>query len=288
MLFLFVLQEMSEKKQRFLTVAPFKCTWNENLRFPEAGRGCIAFESFAQNDVTLVFREQVGSHNYHYKMDNSPNYTVILGSNRNRRMKIEVNGQTVVDIAGVGLCCSSSFQSYWISIYDGLISIGEGKYPLQNIFVQWLDSEPNFRAQYVGLSSWDKHVGYRNIIILPLYQHHSSLWSQIDCKEYDQENDMAFETFDVDNGDCWKGELLNYLESWDFSDVMFTVGAERKIVPAHKVILNAHGDFSTNISDDNIINLPATAYQVLHAFLEYIYSGQTKVSKMTNMFSLPS
>ncbi|KAK8965579.1 BTB/POZ domain-containing protein [Platanthera guangdongensis] len=88
---------MSEKKKRFPTVSPFKCTWNEDLRFKEAGRGCSAFEAFAQNDVTLVFREQVGSHHYHYKMDNITNYTVIFGSHRNRS----------VDAAGVGLCCSS-------------------------------------------------------------------------------------------------------------------------------------------------------------------------------------
>lgn len=271
---------MSEKKQRFLTVAPFKCTWNEDLRFREAGRGCISFEAFAQNDVTLVFREQVGSHNYHYKMDNSPNYTIILGSHRNRRLKIEVNGQTVVDIAGVGLCCSSSFQSYWISIYDGLISIGEGRYPFQNMVGQWLDTKPNFSVQYIGLSSWDKHVGYKNIIILPLTQHHASLWSQVGCKEYEVESGKEFailDILDINNDGLGKWELPNFLESWDFSDVMFIVGAERKIVPAHKVILNAYGDFSTNSSSENIINLPATTYPVLHALLEYIYSGQTKV-----------
>ncbi|KAI0514074.1 hypothetical protein KFK09_010108 [Dendrobium nobile] len=268
---------MSEKKQRFLTVAPFKCTWNEDLRFREAGRGCIAFEAFAQNDVTLVFREQVGSHNYHYKMDNSPNYTIILGSHRNRRLKIEVNGQTVVDIAGVGLCCSSSFQSYWISIYDGLISIGEGRYPFQNMVGQWLDSKPNFSVQYIGLSSWDKHVGYKNITILPLTQHHTSLWSQVGCKEYQVESGKEFAILDINNDGLGKWELPNFLESWDFSDVMFIVGAERKIVPAHNVILNAYGDFSTNSSSENVINLPATTYPVLHALLEYIYSGKTKV-----------
>ncbi|KAK8956097.1 BTB/POZ domain-containing protein [Platanthera guangdongensis] len=268
---------MSEKKKRFLTVAPFKCTWNEDLRFKEAGRGCIAFEAFAQNDVTLVFREQVGSHHYHYKMDNGPNYTVILGSHRNRRLKIEVNGKTVVDAAGVGLCCSSSFQSYWIGIYDGLISIGKGRYPFQNIVVQWLDSKPNYSVRYVGLSSWDKHVGYRNIIILPLTQHHTSLWSQIDYKDYQEESDMGSEIFDIDNDDHDKWRVSNFLESWDFSDVMFLVGVERKVVPAHKVILNAYGDFSSSSSSENIIHLPSTAYGVLFAFLEYIYSGQTQV-----------
>ncbi|PKA46206.1 BTB/POZ domain-containing protein [Apostasia shenzhenica] len=267
---------MSNKKQRFLTVAPFKCEWNEDLRFREAGRGCVAFEAFAQNDVTLVFREQVGSQQYHYKMDNSPNYTVILGSHRNRRLKIEVNGETVVDVAGIGLCCSSSFQSYWISIYDGLITIGIGKCPFQNIVFQWLDSKPNCSVQYVGLSSWDKHVGYRNIIILPLTQHLSNLWSQVGYKDFETEEDMECELLNIDDGH-FKCGLMSILEKWDFSDIVFLVGVERKAVPAHKVILNAHGDFRFSCSDNNVIHLPSTEYPILHAFLEYIYTGETRV-----------
>lgn len=266
-----------EKRRKFLTVAPFECAWREELRFREAGRGCITFEAFAQNDVTLVFREQVGSQHYHYKMDNSPNYTVILGSHKNRRLKIEVDGKTVVDVAGVGLCCASSFQSYWISVYDGLISIGNGRHPFQNIVFQWLDSHPNCTVQYVGLSSWDKHVGYRNIIVLPLTQHHASLWNHIDYKEYDDDIDAIDEANDMTDG-CETWGLLGFLESWDLSDVLFIVGTERKVVPAHKVILAASGGFSFRSSDDNIIHLPSTPYPVLHAFLEYIYTGQTQVS----------
>lgn len=264
-----------EKQKKFLTVAPFECAWQEELRFREAGRGCIAFEALAQNDVTLVFREQVGSQHYHYKMDNSPNYTIILGSHKNRRLKIEVDGKTVVDVAGIGLC-SSSFQSYWISIYDGLISIGRGRHPFQNIMFQWLDCNPNRSVQYVGLSSWDKHVGYRNINVLPLNQHHTTPWNHIDYKEYEGEID----------GDCLGDDAIdayrnwgleNFLESWDLSDVLFVVGAEEKVVPAHKVILAASGE-SPFTSDEDIIHLPSTSYPVLHAFLEYIYTGQTKVT----------
>lgn len=99
---------MEEKEKKFLTVAPFQCAWRKDLKFREAGRGCVAFDAFAHNDVTLVFRENVGSQHYHYKRDNSPHYTVILGSHRNRRLKIEVDGKTEVDVEGIGLCCSSA------------------------------------------------------------------------------------------------------------------------------------------------------------------------------------
>ncbi|CAL9106583.1 unnamed protein product [Musa textilis] len=264
-----------EKQKKFLTVAPFKCVWREELRFKEAGRGCVAFEAFAQNDVTLVFREQVGSQHYHYKMDNNPNYTIIFGSHRNRRLKIEASGKTVVDVAGVGLC-SSAFQSYWISIYDGLISIGKGKYPFQNLVFEWHDSEPNFNVQYIGLSSWDKHVGYRNISILHMPSHHNALWSHIDYKDSEGEDDEDDGLENV-NDNLGRWGLLNFLENWDLADVLFEVGTERKVVPAHKVILSATGDFYLGSTDENVIELPSTSYPVLHAFLEYIYTGRTQI-----------
>ncbi|WOL18186.1 BTB/POZ domain-containing protein [Canna indica] len=268
-----------KKQKKFLTVAPFKCVWRDELKLREPGRGCVAFEAFAQNDITLVFREQKGSQHYHYKMDNSPNYTIILGSHRNRRLKIEASGKTVVDITGVGLCLSSAFQSYWISIYDGLISIGKGKYPCQNLVFEWLDSEPKLNVQYIGLSSWDKHVGYRNISILPMPSHHNALWSHIDYKDNEGEEDEDNGLENV-NDSLGKWGLLNFLENWDLADVLFVVGSERKVVPAHKVILGAVGDFFLDSADKNVIELPSTSYSVLHALLEYIYTGQTQITDL--------
>ncbi|XVF74114.1 hypothetical protein PTKIN_Ptkin13bG0034200 [Pterospermum kingtungense] len=273
---------MEKKEKQFLTVAPFECAWRKDLKFREAGRGCVAFDAFANNDVTVVFRENVGSQHYHYKRDNSPHYTVIIGSHRNRRLKIEVDGKTVVDIAGIGLCCSSAFQSYWISFYDGLISIGKGRYPFQNLVFQWLDTNPNCNVRYVGLSSWDKHVGYRNVNILPLTQNHLLLWKQVDCGEYNggDDGDVEDEQMDYD-----KWGLENFLESWELSDMFFIVGEEERPVPAHKVILQASGNFCPSSSDGDVVQLKQVAYPVLYALLQYIYTGQTQIPE-TQLSSL--
>ncbi|KAL6861699.1 hypothetical protein ACP4OV_017399 [Aristida adscensionis] len=268
-----------EETKRSLTVAPFECAWCEDFRFGEPGRGCIAFEASAQNDVTLVFREQPGSQHYHYKMDSSRHYTVILGSHRNKRLKIEADGRTVVDVAGVGLCCSSSFQSYWVSIYDGLISIGQGKHPNKNTLFQWLDPDPNRNVQYVGLSSWDKHVGYRNISILPSAPQNSILWSQIEYAYAEREGDGEYARKELLRDDCEQKVLADFLENWDFSDAMFVVGTERMIVPAHKVVLCSSGDFPFNLADGATIELPSVSYPVLHSLLEYIYTGSTQIAE---------
>lgn len=275
---------MEKKQKKFLTVAPFECAWRDDLRFREAGRGCVAFDAFAHNDVTVVFREKTGSQHYHYKRDNSPHYTVIIGSHRNKRLNIEVDGKTVVDVTGVDLHCSSTFQSYWISIYDGLISIGKGRYPFQNLVFQWLDSNPNCSVQYVGLSSWDRHVGYRNINVLPLTQNHISLWKHIDCGDNNGTED-ADEEMEEDIGDYDNWGLENFLESWELSDVFFIVGREERAVPAHKVILAASGNFSFGSSGKDFIHLQDACYPVLHALLEYIYTGSTKVSCICDKMS---
>lgn len=269
---------MEKKQKKFLTVAPFECAWRDDLRFKEAGRGCVAFEAFAHNDVTVVFREQLGSQHYHYKRDNSPHYTVIIGSHRNRRLKIEVDGITTVDEAGLGLCCSSAFQSYWISICDGLISIGKGRYPFQNLVFQWLDTKPNCSVQYVGLSSWDKHVGYRNVNVLPLTQNHISLWKHVDYEEYKGEDDMEEDLRDeFGNFDNHQG-LGSFLENWELSDVYFIVGNEETLVPAHKVILAAVDNLDLSLLNQDFISIKDVTYPVLHAFLRFIYTGFTQVN----------
>lgn len=267
---------MTEEK-KFLTVAPFQCAWRKDLKFREAGRGCVAFDAFALNDVTVVFRENVGSQHYHYKRDNSPHYTVILGSHRNRRLRIEVDGKTVVDVEGIALCCSSTFQSYWISVYDGLISIGKGRYPFQNLVFRWLDSNPNCNVQYVGLSSWDKHVGYRNVNVLPLPQNHMLLWKHVDSGECEGKESGDEELEDEHMG-YEKWGLENFLESWELSDMFLIVGMEERPVPAHKVILQASGNFPLSSSNEDVVQLQDVTYPILHALLQYIYTGRTQVS----------
>ncbi|KAL5201989.1 hypothetical protein ABZP36_012941 [Zizania latifolia] len=279
-----------EDKKRSLTVAPFECAWDEEFRFREAGRGCITFEASAHNDVTLVFRQQLGSQHYHYKMDNSRHYTVILGSHRNKRLKIEVDGKTVVDVAGIGLCCSSSFQSYWISIYDGLISIGQGRHPNTNILFQWLDPDPNQNVQYVGLSSWDKHVGYRNISLLPSAPQNSILWSQIECASVEWDGARGHTRKEESKDGSDQRLLANFLENWDFSDAVFVVDSERKVVPAHKVILGSCGDFPFNLMSGAAIEILSVSYPVLHSLLEYIYTGSTQIEEwqLTSLLELSS
>lgn len=178
-------------------------------------------------------------------------------------------------MAGIALCCSSSFQSYWISIYDGLISVGKGRYPFQNLVFQWLDEKPQCKVQYIGLCSWDKHVSYRNITVLPLTYNNSPLWSNFDYKELVEGRSDGEEGPEDRNENTLA--LRDLCENWEFSDLVFEVGKEKEAVPVHRVVLGLFGEFCSDMVEGSVIKLPSVPYAVVHAFLEYVYTGRTQV-----------
>ncbi|KAH9549375.1 hypothetical protein CY35_10G016000 [Sphagnum magellanicum] len=167
-----------------------------------------------------------------------------------------VDGQTVVDMAGIVLC-PSSFERYWISILDGRITVGKGE-PGNHVLYEWSDTNPNCKVKYVGLSSWDKHVGYRNIRVLPPARViGTSLSSHLDLQGV-------------------SGGLAPFLESAEFADMQFVVGPARQVVPAHRVLL-ASWCTRFAVSSEDVIWLPSVDYSVLHSFLQYMYTGRTQV-----------
>lgn len=241
-----------------LVVPPFDCAWlmGEDQTFPAPGRGCVAFEARAANDVTVVFKDQPGCK--HYRTDLGPNYTIILGSHCNRRLKMLVDGKTVVDVAGIVLR-PATFERYWISVQDGRITVGKGE-PGQSVVYEWADPSPNCRIKYVGLSSWDKHIGYRNVRVLPP--------APVSGKYMPNLPDVQ----------GIGGGLAQCLESADFSDIQFVIGPHQRVVCAHRVLL-ASSCTGFSHFDGDVVRLPAVNYPVLHAFLQYIYTGRTMVTR---------
>jgi hypothetical protein len=278
---------LSEARSNLLVVPPFECAWlaDENLMFPEGGRGCIAFEACTDNDITVVLKEKAGSK--HYRTDPDPYYAIVLGSHRNRRIKIEMDGIPVFDAPGVVISPSPSrFERFWISIFDGHICVGKGD-PGKGILFEWEHPDNSSRCvRYVGLSSWDKHVGYRNIRVLHCKEMHHLLhrrrlqkqqqqWQQ---PQQEQQHQYPWEKSSPHSASVSTG-LGQFLESYDFADLHFCVGSEERLVPTHRLVLACccpKFRLSPSFGDD-IVRLPHIEYQVLHAFLQYIYTGKTQV-----------
>jgi hypothetical protein len=103
------------------------------------------------------------------------------------------------------------------------------------------------------------------------------LWKQVDSGEYEGTDDGE-EELEGGQMSYERRGLENFLESWELSDVLFIVGKEERLVPAHKVILQASGNFPLSSSNEDVIQLQDATYPILHALLQYIYTGHTQVS----------
>lgn len=60
---------------------------------------------------------------------------------------------------------SSSFTKFWVSYESGSVAIGTGEPGPATACCRWTDPDPIENIRFVGLSAWDKHIGYRNIKI---------------------------------------------------------------------------------------------------------------------------
>ncbi len=158
----------------------------------------------AENDITIIIKRLVGSKRWQHMqraaedgqhqalLQVDPNYTVILGSHGNRCLKIERNGNLCCMVCGVMLVTmvrwffsspspsspqvhdgigarvtSGVFNSYWLDYDNGAITIGAGTPSAPLGMHRWVDPQPLQDLCFVGLSSWDKHVAYRNIKVGP-------------------------------------------------------------------------------------------------------------------------
>lgn len=249
-----------------LVVPPFECAWLcEELRFKQPGEGCVTFEARADNDVTVVFKEESGSR--HYRTDSGRHYTVVLGSHRNKRLRIEVDGQPVVDVPGTAVS-STQFERFWVDIRQGVITVGKGD-PGQAVVYRWADAQPNCGVQYVGLSSWDKFVGYRNIRVLP--------------PVHTQRVPSANQSLHFPLAQSGFGQFLN---NDDLADVHFSVGSAGTVVHAHRVLLAsccpAYAQHLEAVGPDGAIALPAAKAEDLIHLLRYVYLGAVTVRKLRN------
>ena len=59
------------------------------------------------------------------------------------------------------------FTRFWISYSQGTITVGLGKPGPNSPHYSWTDPQPIPDLKHIGLSTWDKHVGYKCIQMQP-------------------------------------------------------------------------------------------------------------------------
>ncbi len=134
-------------------------------KFKTAGQGSVSFEAKALNDVFVCFGQRA------FKTRNTTNqiYEIVLGAWNNTKTVIRVAslGKTVTEFLDVdypdAMIDPLEFKKYWVSLKDGVVSIGKGKLDPKNVLLKWKDPYPIERIRYVGVSSWNAKVDIRNV-----------------------------------------------------------------------------------------------------------------------------
>lgn len=128
--------------------------------------------------MTVILKPQCGSRRWQH-IPTSPratcvdpsesNYTIILGSHRNSRLKIEKDGELCHLASGIpgSKLNVTDFNKYWINLDGQSITIGYGDPISGNVCCRWMDALPIKNIRFIGLSAWDKHVAYRNVCLQP-------------------------------------------------------------------------------------------------------------------------
>ena len=62
---------------------------------------------------------------------------------------------------------ANAFTRFWISYSQGTITVGLGEPGPDSCHYSWTDTSPIPNLKHVGLSTWDKHVGYKRIQMQP-------------------------------------------------------------------------------------------------------------------------
>ena len=70
------------------------------------------------------------------------------------------------------------FTRFWISYSQGTITVGLGEPGPDSCHYSWTDTSPIPDLKHVGLSTWDKHVGYKQIQMRPAVSLHTPFAQQ--------------------------------------------------------------------------------------------------------------
>jgi len=137
-------------------------------KLPADGNGSVSFEVKGLNDAFIAFSKELKA----LRNSEDDMYEIDIGGWENSKSVIRIQslGKSVVEFVHDDKPETKlnplDFEQYWINVNNGIISVGKG--PLgQNQFLTWKDPYPIKGLTYVGISSWDAPVTYRNIKVGP-------------------------------------------------------------------------------------------------------------------------
>jgi hypothetical protein len=136
---------------------------------PEKNKGIVVFEAKGLNDVMVAFGQSTS------KTRNTSNeiYEIDLGGWENTKTAIRVQSldtpiaQFSKDEQPDAMLNALDFKRFWIALNGGTITIGIDEIKEANKILEWTDVYPISRLKYVGLSTWDAPINFKNIYVGP-------------------------------------------------------------------------------------------------------------------------
>ena len=136
---------------------------------PKDNNGIVVFEAKGLNDVFVAFGQST------FKTRNTSNeiYEVNIGGWENSRTVIRVQSLDT-PIAQFNkhdnpdaMLNSLEFKRFWLGINNGTLTLGTGDIKEENKILEWTDIYPIQRLKYVGLSTWNAPIIFKNIYVGP-------------------------------------------------------------------------------------------------------------------------
>ena len=142
--------------------------WLKN-KFETPGKGTVTFEAKGTSDIIIGLSPNLRQKQY------SEMYEVNIGKWENQAtdIKLKINDQPHITNVILGkdneeaLASPVEFKQYWISFNNETISFGTNKPSMENKILEWKDPYPIEKIQYIGISSGNNNIVYKNIELKP-------------------------------------------------------------------------------------------------------------------------
>ncbi len=164
------LSVVDEKNPVSYTVGNMNNTfrWLEKWKLPAAQNGSVIFDVLGSEEVHIGFHHTITEKDQTTNKD----CDIILGAQENSCSLIRARDNAVLFTTGdpdnlLKPGTEGTIQSYWVSLYNGCITVGRGRTPGQQILFNWQLSDLPSDTGYFSFSTAKNRVSILNIATGP-------------------------------------------------------------------------------------------------------------------------